>query len=68
MIIWSLNIPASEKSNVGSNQPKGKVCKSKTWGTVQFNVCVTEGTKPRHIYNGKGCQWKKMSKMEDNGL
>ena len=68
MIIWSLNVPASKKSNEGSSQLKGKVFKSKTWDAVQFNVCVTEGTKPRRISNGKDCQWKNMSKIEDNGL
>ena len=68
MIIWSLNGPASKKSNEGSSQPKGKVFKSKTWGdAVQFNVCVTEGTKPMRISNGKDCQWN-VSKIEDNGL
>ena len=38
------------------------------WDAVQFSVCITEGTKPRHISNGKDCQWKNMSKIEDNGL
>ena len=65
MIICSLNEPASKKSNEGSSQPKGRVLKSKTWDAVQFNVCVTEGTKPRHISNGKDCQWKNMSKIEE---
>ena len=68
MIIWSLNGPASKKSNEGSSQPKGKVFKPKTWDAVQFNVCVTEGTKPMRISNGKDCQCKNLSKIEDNGL
>ena len=68
MIIWSLNLYASEKSNEESNQPKGKVFKSKSKGTAQFNVCVTEGTKPRHISNGRDCQWKNMSKIKVIGL